>query len=53
LDNLCGRAGYEATEAELAARVDEFFGRYSDPKYDLYHGGGAQSLLITRRKDGS
>jgi hypothetical protein len=50
LDNLSGRPGHEEKEAELAGRVDEFFDQYSDPKYDLYRGGGAKSLLLTRRK---
>ncbi|MHB8901632.1 MAG: sulfatase family protein [Thermoguttaceae bacterium] len=50
LDNLAGRPGFEQIEAELAKRVDDYFGRYSDPKYDLYHGGGSKSLLLTREK---
>ncbi len=50
LDNLAGRPGYEKTEAQLAGRVEKFFGQYSDPKYDLYNGGNAKSLLLTRRR---
>lgn len=50
LDNLACRPGYEEIQAELAKRVEAFFGKYSDPKYDLYHGGGSKSLLLTERR---
>ncbi len=51
LDNLACRPGYEAVAAELLGRLEAFFQQYADPKYDLYHGGGSKSLLITRRKE--
>lgn len=51
IENLAGRPGYEEIEAELARRLEGFFAKYSDPKYDLYRGGTSKSLLITRRTD--
>ena len=50
LDNLAGRPGYEQIEMELAQQVDEYFAKYSDPKYDLYHGGTSKSLLLTHQR---
>jgi arylsulfatase A-like enzyme len=50
LDNLAGRPGFEEIEAKLAGRVEEFFEEHSDPKYDLYRGGGSKSLLLTERR---
>ncbi len=50
LDDLAGRPGFEQIEEELAARIDDYFAKYSVPKYDLYHGGGSKSLLLTRRR---
>ncbi len=37
--NLYGQPGTEARRAELAGRVDTFFTRYADPKYDIWKGG--------------
>ena len=37
--NLYGQPGTEARRAELAGRIDTFFTRYADPKYDIWKGG--------------
>ncbi len=34
---------YAETAKELAQRIDNFFRKYSDPKYDLWHGGKVKS----------
>jgi arylsulfatase A-like enzyme len=41
--NLSGLAKFAKVEAELASRVSTYFEAYSDPKYDLWHGGTAKS----------
>lgn len=33
---------------ELARRLAEFFDRHADPKYDLKHGGGSKTALLTK-----
>ncbi len=47
--NLIGRGEHAAVTAQLAERLDAFFTRYADPRYDLYRGGRSKSHLITRR----
>jgi len=49
-NNLAGRREHAEMQKQLQARLDEFFARYADPKHDLKHGGGSQSILLTRRK---
>jgi arylsulfatase A-like enzyme len=49
-NNLASRPEHAEIQRRLQARLDEFFARYADPKYDLKHGGGSQSILLTRRK---
>lgn len=41
--NLAGDAVYENTVVELSAKIDAFFGRYADPKWDLWKGGTVKS----------
>ena len=41
--NLYGQPGTEAKRAELAGRIDEFFARYADPKWDIWKGGGSKA----------
>ena len=48
--NLAGEAAHSERQRELQDRLDEFFARYAEPKYDLKHGGVAKSHLLTRRK---
>jgi len=45
--NLVGRSEHAAVRDQLAARLEAFFARYVDPKYDLWHGGGSKTLLLT------
>ena len=41
--NLAQLPEYSAVVAELSARVDDFFSRYSNPRWDLWRGGAAKS----------
>ncbi len=43
--NLYGQPLQARTQAELKDRLDAFFARYADPKYDLYRGGGSKTHL--------
>lgn len=45
--NLFGQPGTESRRAELAARLDDFFGRYADPKYDIWKGGVSKAARRT------
>jgi hypothetical protein len=36
----------QAAVAALDKRLDEFFSRYSDPRYDLWRGGIAKGSVI-------
>ncbi len=49
-NNLFGRPEFADVQKELTSRLEGFFDRYADPKYDLWHGGGSKSRLITRPK---
>jgi len=46
--NLFGQPGTEATQAELAGRLDTFFADYADPQYDLWKGGRSKARRITQ-----
>jgi arylsulfatase A-like enzyme len=41
--NLYGQPGTEETRDRLAKRLDDFFTRYADPKYDIWHGGRSKA----------
>jgi arylsulfatase A-like enzyme len=45
--NLYGQPGTEATEKELARRLDAFFARYADPQYDVWKGGRSKARRLT------
>lgn len=45
--NLLGQPGMEATRAQLAKRLDEFFAAYADPQYDLWKGGSSKARRLT------
>jgi arylsulfatase A-like enzyme len=45
--NLYGQSGTEAQQQELASRLDDFFRRYADEKYDIWHGGGSKAKRHT------
>jgi arylsulfatase A-like enzyme len=44
--NLAGLPDYAEKQNELSGRLDAFFSRYADPKFDLWHGGNAKSRQI-------
>ena len=48
--NLYGQPGREPIRDELRGRLDAFFRDHADPKYDLYHGGGSKTHLLSRPK---
>jgi arylsulfatase A-like enzyme len=41
--NLYGQPGTEPKRAELARRLEEFFAKYSDPRYDVWKGGRSRA----------
>jgi arylsulfatase A-like enzyme len=41
--NVYGQPGTEEKRAELAARMDAFFAKHSDPKYNTWTGGKSRS----------
>jgi arylsulfatase A-like enzyme len=41
--NLAGRAETAATQRRLGERLETFFTRYADPRYDLTHGGTSKA----------
>lgn len=45
--NLYGQPGSEEVRAEMAGRLDEFFGRFADPKYDIWKGGASKAKRHT------
>jgi len=49
--NLAGQPDCAADQSLLGKRLDEFFDRYADPKYDLRRGGGSKTQLLTRPKN--
>ena len=46
--NLFGQPGHGATLDALRGRLERFFDRHADPKFDLYHGGGSKTHLLSR-----
>jgi arylsulfatase A-like enzyme len=46
--NLYGQPGHDATRNDLRQKLEAFFRKYADPKYDLYHGGGSKTHLLSR-----
>ncbi len=48
--NLCGQEPHRAIQEELRSRLDAFFARYADPKWDLWRGGGAKGGLMMGKK---
>lgn len=41
--NQYGQAGTEGIKADLAERLDAFFGQHANPKYDIWKGGGSKA----------
>jgi len=46
-ENLIGRPEHAGIQNTLARRLDTFFDRYANPKYDLWRGGGSKTFLLT------
>jgi arylsulfatase A-like enzyme len=47
--NLFGQPPLAQTQAELSQRLQAFFDRTAEPKYDLYRGGTSKASLLSRR----
>jgi arylsulfatase A-like enzyme len=47
--NLFGNPEQADVQRELQQRLDAFFKRYADPKYDLWRGGISKAPLVTGR----
>jgi arylsulfatase A-like enzyme len=45
--NLVDDAGHARTRRQLRGRLDRFFDRYADPKYDLWQGGRSKVGRLT------
>ena len=43
--NVAADDGYAEAVADLLARLEAFFARYADPRYDLWNGGTGQSMV--------
>ena len=48
-NNLYGLTQCAEVQQQLKMRLDRFFQRYADPKWDLWHGGKSKSRLITEK----
>lgn len=48
--NLAGDPQYAQVQRRLHKRLTEFFRQYAEPRYDLWRGGGSQTLLLTQRQ---
>lgn len=48
--NLFGKAPQADTQRELQRRLDEFFARHADPKYDLWKGGVSKAPFVVMGK---
>ncbi|MEW4528720.1 sulfatase-like hydrolase/transferase [Maioricimonas sp. JC845] len=47
--NLYGDREYAATVQKLRQRLHAFFDKHADPKWDLWHGGGSKTDLMTEQ----
>lgn len=43
MNNLAGNSAYQGVSEKLKIRLDEFFNRYANPKYDILRGGKSKS----------
>ncbi|MFV2069117.1 MAG: sulfatase [Pirellulales bacterium] len=46
--NLYGEPGTESVKAELQDRLETFFARYADPRYDLWKNGRSKARRLSR-----
>ncbi len=44
--NLAGDPGHQAMVKEMESQLNDFFDRYADPRYDIWHGGTAKATLF-------
>lgn len=49
-NNLINDATRAVEREKLTKRLEEFFSRYADPKYDLWHGGISKARRVTAAK---
>jgi hypothetical protein len=47
-NNLIGQRAHAAVRERFGRRLDEFFDKYADPKYDLKRGGKSKTATHTR-----
>jgi arylsulfatase A-like enzyme len=45
--NLIGDSSVATEREQLAKRLEGFFAKFADPKYDLWHGGISKARLVT------
>ncbi len=48
--NLVGRSSDEDAQLRMKKKLETFFAKYADARYDLYKAGGAKSKLLTDPK---
>jgi arylsulfatase A-like enzyme len=46
--NLSGKVRVAGTEKKLRKQLEDFFAKYADPKYDLWHGGISKARRVTK-----
>jgi hypothetical protein len=46
--NLVDKPAYASQQKQLRGRLEAFFDRYADPKYDLSHGGKSKAPRRTK-----
>ncbi|MDH4238860.1 MAG: sulfatase-like hydrolase/transferase [Phycisphaerae bacterium] len=46
-ENLVNQTKHAGIQKKLDERLDAFFNRYANPKYDLWRGGGSKTYLLT------
>ena len=51
--NLYGQPMQAGVQKELRTKLYEFFDRYADPKYDIWHGGRSKTHLLTAKEFGT
>ena len=49
-ENLIGQPRHAGIQQKLAKRLDAFFDRYANRKYDLWRGGGSKTFLLTSQQ---
>jgi arylsulfatase A-like enzyme len=48
--NLIDRDAHAGTRRQLRKRLEAFFARYADPRYDLWHGGRSKAVRLIKPK---